>query len=154
MCYALSEDEEGEKCEFLDMLEELDESFSEDFFAWLLHFKKLCAAHPKQRIESFVKDRATLHDVGKVDVRVTSARGKTKIEQHTIWQFRYHDLRVMWCYAGDDRSILLGNLVVKKKQKTKRSDVEKVGKALQILMDGRADGTLKVVVIESDDEQA
>lgn len=137
--YALSADEEGNRCDFLNQLFSLDQADVRDFFAWLLHFQRLCAAHPKRPLKELIKDSDKLHSVGTAKLHTGGAT-----TQETVWQFTHGRIRVLWCYGGDGRIVLLGRVLIKKQQKTKRADVKMVEKAMQQYFDAKTAGTLKI----------
>lgn len=139
--YALSEDEDGERCDLRNQIAGLDQAYIDDFFAWLRHFQKLCTAHPQRHMKDLIRDSKKFHSVGAVSVE--SLPGvKTEVN---VWQFTHGRIRVMWCYAGDGRILLLGRVLIKKQQKTKKSDVQVVEKAMQAYLDAKRDGVLKIL---------
>ena len=144
-CYALSEDKNGEKCEFLETAAALGDDLREQFFAWLLQFRKICAASPSKPIEVIIDDEKVCHSVGTVSVFEKDGKGKRVAKAHTVWQFRYKTLRILWAYTGDGRCVLLANIVEKRRNKTLRTWVEKVGQHLQILQDHRDNETLVIL---------
>lgn len=139
--YAISADEDGDQCDFLDEIRALDQAYVDDFFAWLLHFLRLCKAHPKRPMKELIRDSKKLHEVG--SIRLESSPGVTQFE--TVWQFTHGRLRILWCYASDGRILILGRILLKKTQKTKKSDLEAVQKALQKYLDATGSGLLKIV---------
>ncbi len=141
MTYAISADKEGEQCDLLKQVESLDQSYVDDFFAWLLHFQRLCTAHPKRPMKELIRDSRKLHDVG--TAQLTTSPGCSTTE--TVWQFTHGRIRVMWCYAGDGRILLLGRVLVKKAQKTSKSDVKIVEKAMQAYLSAKFNGALTIV---------
>lgn len=139
--YALSADKEGEQCDLLNQVMALDSSYVADFFAWLLHFQRLCTAHPKRPMKELIRDSKKFHDVGTVSLK--AGQGVTTSE--TVWQFTHGRIRVMWCYAGDGRILILGRVLIKKTQKTRKADVKVVEAAMQAYLDAKEAGVLEIV---------
>jgi len=82
--YALSADKEGEQCDLLNQVMALDSSYVADFFAWLLHFQRLCTAHPKRPMKELIRDSKKFHDVGTV---YPEDRVRASPHTETVWQF-------------------------------------------------------------------
>lgn len=142
--YTVSGDESGDEgCPFLDELAALDSAFQSSFAGWLLHFKKLCAAHPRRPMNELIRDKKKLHDVGEVRIKKPGG-GVTDV---VVWQFTHDRIRVLWCYAGSEhnRIIILGHVLIKKRQKTKPADVKAVESVLQAYVDAAHAGKLKIV---------
>lgn len=146
--YAISADKEGEQCDLWSQVEALDQSYVEDFFAWLLHFQRLCTAHPKGPMKELIRDSKKLHDVG--TAQLTTSPGCSTTE--TVWQFTHGRIRVMWCYAGDGRILILGRVLIKKTQRTKKSDVKVVEKAMQAYLNAKYKGVLKIASGDEDEQ--
>lgn len=142
--YTVSGDELGEEgCPFLDELEALDDVFQASFASWLLHFKKLCAAHPRRPLKELIKDEKKLHDVGKVRIKKPGGG----VSDVAVWQFTHDRIRVLWCYSGPEhkRIIILGRILIKKQQKIKPADVKAVEPLMQAYVDALHAGTLTIV---------
>lgn len=140
--YTLSGSEDGTRdCPFLDQVGDLDPAYQVSFFGWLRNFRKLCAAHPRRPMQELISDERKLHHVGTISLKKP---GCGTVEEK-VWQITHDQIRVLWCYAGSGRIILLGRILLKKQKKTKPADVRAVEALMQSYIDAAAAGKLTVV---------
>lgn len=139
--YVISADADGKQCDFYSQVSELDSAYAEDFLAWLVQFQKLCSASPKRPLETIIPDRRRLHDVGEITIQHPD--GTTHNEK--VWQCTHDRIRVLWCYAGNGRILIVGNLLLKKTKKTKKAHLQPVETVMQQYVDAQHAKTLKII---------
>lgn len=133
--FIVCEDKDGNVSRFMDAMDAAGETFD---LAWR-HVSNL--AQQGKPWKTLIPDAKRFHDVGKVKIRRKS--GKT--EQETVWSFKHARIRILWCYAGSARKVMLfGHTLWKDQNEIADADVELVGKELQRYFDELDAGTITI----------
>lgn len=132
-------DAEGGDCPLLDEAGRLGPNLEKQFDTLLTLIRKLAATGRAWR--ELIRDEKELHDLGVVSVTLPSG----KVTDERIWQFRQGQVRLLWCYGGGNKVLLLTHLAVKKSQKTPQADIDAAGRAMQDYFHARECGQLGIV---------
>jgi phage-related protein len=132
-------DAEGEDCPLLDQAGGLGDNLERQFDTLLAMIRKLAATGKNWK--ELIRDEKALHDLG--TVRIALPTGQVVDER--IWQFKQGQVRLLWCYGGGKKVLLLTHLAVKKSQKTPKADIEAARRAMQDYVSAREGGQLRIV---------
>ncbi|MEI6415171.1 MAG: type II toxin-antitoxin system RelE/ParE family toxin [Pseudomonadota bacterium] len=91
--------------------------------------------------KELIRDEKELHDLGTVHIALPSG----KVTEEHIWQFKQGQVRLLWCYGGGKKVLLLVHLAVKKSQKTSQTDMDAAGRAMQDYFRARESRQLSIV---------
>lgn len=138
------DDDKGEVSSFLDAVDQVGPALFDDIWVYASKLAQLGTQWKR-----LIPDAVRLHDVGKVSLRHESGNHFTE----TVWEFKHGRIRILWCYAGDNKAILFGHTLLKTKGKITKADLHPVEVAMQSYITAVESGNLKIVG-ESDNEQA
>jgi hypothetical protein len=137
--FTVSSDKDGNECTFLDEADALGDNLSDQFDSLLAMVRKLAAIGKPWK--SLIPDPKDLHDID--DVKINLPSGRTIEEK--IWQFKLGQIRIMWCYGGGNKVMVLTHTAVKKGNSTPKADIESAGKVMKAYFEAKELNQLKIV---------
>nr|MBB4247675.1 hypothetical protein [Rhodocyclus tenuis] len=132
-------DPEGNNGPLLNAIDALGDNLITAFDHQLRTITRLAATGKPWR--ELIQDRGSLHDVG--DIQITYPTGETRTEK--LWQFSHGQMRLLWCYGGGKKVLILSHAMPKTSRKIKDSDREAARQVMQEFVNSREAGNLKII---------